>query len=241
MSHTLPRCCGRRCLQGKRLPQRDCRGRHSPKLCSRLAAAPQRAKLQTAPLPPPPRAQCLPRPARPACPCALCLSATAAPARQQVDSACVPGYTIFRASLPTCICAPTARVLRTSPPSSRARWPPRPACPCVLSLPAFARARSGLLQHRLYVRLLPTLPCRGLSKNPWTLATGWSWGGIQLSRGAPPTTPLGRGATLAAANPKSLNPEIEAFRPLQYLAVRGSRPRNEQACLDLGGWGLGVY
>ena len=123
------------------------------------------------------------------------------PARQQVDSACVPGYTIFRASLPTCICAPTARVLRTSPPSSRARWPPRPACPCVLSLPAFARARSGLLQHRLYVRLLPTLPCRGLSKNPWTLATGWSWGGIQLSRGAPPTTPLGRGATLAAANP----------------------------------------
>ena len=124
------------------------------------------------------------------------------PARQQVDSACVPGYTIFRASLPTCICAPTARVLRTSPPSSRARWPPRPACPCVLSLPAFARARSGLLQHRLYVRLLPTLPCRGLSKNHWTLATGWSWGGIQLSRGAPPTTPLGRGATLAAANPK---------------------------------------
>ena len=50
MSHTLPRCCGRRCLQGKRLPQRDCLGRHSPKLCSRLAAAPQRAKLQTAPL-----------------------------------------------------------------------------------------------------------------------------------------------------------------------------------------------
>ena len=64
------------------------------------------------------------------------------PARQQVDSACVPGYTIFRASLPTCICAPTARVLRTSPPSSRARWPPRPARPCVLSLPAFARARA---------------------------------------------------------------------------------------------------
>ena len=117
------------------------------------------------------------------------------PARQQVDSACVPGYTIFRASLPTCICAATARVLRTLPlriEFARVR----------------ARARSGLLQHRLYVRLLPTLPCRGLSKNPWTLATGWSWGGIQLSRGAPPTTPLGRGATLAAANPKplTLNP-----------------------------------
>ena len=63
------------------------------------------------------------------------------------------------------------------------------------------RARSGLLQHRLCVRLLPALPCRGLSKNPWTLATGWSWGGIQLSRGAPPTTPLGRGAALAAASP----------------------------------------
>ena len=64
------------------------------------------------------------------------------------------------------------------------------------------RARSGLLQHRPCVRLLPALPCQGLSKNPWTLATGWSWGGIQLSRGAPPTTPLGRGATLAAASPK---------------------------------------
>ena len=68
------------------------------------------------------------------------------------------------------------------------------------------RARSGLLQHRPCVRLLPALPCQGLSKNPWTLATGWSWGGIQLSRGAPPTTPLGRGATLAAASPKTLKP-----------------------------------
>ena len=77
-----------------------------------------------------------------------------------------------------------------------------------------ARARSGLLQHRLYVRLLPTLPCRGLSKNPWTLATGWSWGGIQLSRGAPPTTPLGRGATLAAANPKPLTPKPLNPKPL---------------------------
>ena len=118
------------------------------------------------------------------------------PAGQQVESACLP-----RASLPTFICAPTARVLWTSPPLPlRARWPPRPSRPCVLSLPAFAR--SGLLQHRLCVWLLPALPCRGLSKNPWTLATGWSWGGIQLSRGAPPTTPLGRGATLAAASPK---------------------------------------
>ena len=41
-----------------------------------------------------------------------------------------------------------------------------------------------------------------LAENPWTHAMGWSWGGISLSRGAPPTTPLGRGETLAAASPK---------------------------------------
>ena len=111
------------------------------------------------------------------------------PARKQVDSACVPGYTIFRASLPTCICAPTARVLRTSPPSSRARWPPRPACPCVLSLPAFARARSGLLQHRLYVRLLPTLPCRGLSKTLGRLRPGGPGVGFSFRAARRPRPP----------------------------------------------------
>ena len=127
------------------------------------------------------------------------------PARLQVDSACLPGYTISRASLPTCICAPTARVLRDVACRRRAlNGRRRPARPCVLSFPAFARALDSC-SNRPCVRLLPALPCQGLSKNPWTLATGWSWGGIQLSRGRAAQRPPwveARRLQLQALNPK---------------------------------------
>ena len=129
------------------------------------------------------------RPARPARPRALSarsrclqgnrLSQRAGPGRES------PGPPFLLASAPNRARTPDSAAAAASSMAAAPRAPLRIEF-------ARVRARSGLQQHRLCVRLLPAVPCQGLSKNPWTLATGWSWGGIHLSRGAPPTTPGSR-------------------------------------------------